>query len=82
VGCIFSKAAFPMGNTLFPNAFRTILAGIQAQINSENNSPPNAQENERDSNMVANVICPEGYDSDIFYSLPESMQQEIHSLMI
>ena len=36
-----------MGNTLFPNAFRTILTGIQAQIDSENNSPPNAQENER-----------------------------------
>jgi len=36
-----------MGNTLFPNAFRTILTGIQAQTDSENNSPPNAQENER-----------------------------------
>ena len=33
-GCIFCKAAFPMGNMLFSAAFGTILTGIQAQIDT------------------------------------------------
>ena len=36
-----------MGNMLFPNAFGTILTGIQAQMDFENNSPSNEQGNER-----------------------------------